>query len=336
MLDRPPAPEHPFAEYIRALGKGPKMFRDLDEAEAESAMAMILRDEVDPLQLGAFLMLLRRKGETAAELAGFVRALKASFPTGGDCKRPDLDWPSYADRHRQQPWFLLSALLLAQNGIRVLMHGIRGEKDGYAPTRAALSAFGIRPVSTLAEAAREMDRCGFAYLATEEFSPKLDELFRLRRMLGVRTAVNTLARALNPMNAPAQVVGVFHASYRALHQEIALRLEQPRCAVIKGIGGEAQRSPFKESFIATVRDGHAIEKFWPPIVEPQSPPYRWRDEDLDPRWLLDLWRVDGASEAGRRSVVATAALALHTLGAADSVDEAMDSAAAMWRSRPPW
>lgn len=335
-LDRSEAGEHPFAEYVRALGKGPKMFRDLDEAEARAAMSMILTGEAEPLQVGAFLMLLRRKGETAAELAGFVRAVKETFPKSDHLVLADLDWPSYADRHRQQPWFILSALLLAQNGVRVLMHGIPGEKRGCAPTRAGLSAFGIRPVSTLETAAREVDRCGFAYLATEEFSPQLDALFRLRRLLGVRSAVNTFARALNPMNAPAQVIGVAHGSYRGLHQEIAVRLGQPRSAAIKGVGGEFQRSPFKEGVVSLVHDGQADEEDWLGIGEPTSPPYRWREEDLDPAVLLRLWRGDSALEVPRRAVIATVAVALRMVGNARNAAQAMAQGEAMWRSRQQW
>lgn len=336
MLDGADAGEHPFAPYVRALGKGPKMFRDLEEAEARAAMAMILAGEAEPLQVGAFLMLLRRKGETAAELAGFVRAAKETFPKSDHLVPADLDWPSYADRHRQQPWFILSALLLAQNGVRVLMHGIRGEEEGHAPTRAGLSMFGIRPVSTLEAAAREMDCCGFAYLATEEFSPQLDALFRLRRLLGVRSAVNTFARALNPMNASAQVVGVFHGAYRALHQEIAVRVGQPRSAVIKGVGGEFQRSPFKEAVVSLVRQGQAVEEVWPVAARPGSAPYRWRDENLDPMSLVRVWRGDGGFEVPRRTIIATVALTLRLIGAAQDAVEATARSETMWRSRQQW
>ena len=51
--------EHPFAEYIRILGRGKKGARSLTQDEAHRAMSMIMNDEVEPLQLGAFLMLLR-------------------------------------------------------------------------------------------------------------------------------------------------------------------------------------------------------------------------------------------------------------------------------------
>ena len=63
---QPPSEEHPFAPYIRILGKGRTGTRSLDRREAATAFGMLLRGEVEPLQVGAFLMLLRVKEETAA------------------------------------------------------------------------------------------------------------------------------------------------------------------------------------------------------------------------------------------------------------------------------
>jgi hypothetical protein len=91
---------HPFAEFLRTIGRGATLGRPLDETEAEQAMGMILDGAVEPVQLGAFLLVLRYRTETPAELAGFVRAARArSVPAGGIAV--DLDWPSYADRHKQ-------------------------------------------------------------------------------------------------------------------------------------------------------------------------------------------------------------------------------------------
>jgi anthranilate phosphoribosyltransferase len=119
-----PTGPHPFAEYVRTVGRGSKLSRTLDEGEAETTMAMIFAGAVEPVQLGAFLSVMRYRKESPAELAGFVRAARAAF-TAGATPAADLDWPSYADRHRQLPYFTLSALLLAESGARVLMQGSR-------------------------------------------------------------------------------------------------------------------------------------------------------------------------------------------------------------------
>ena len=72
----PTSQEHPFAPYLRILGKGKTGTRSLTQDEARIAFEMILSGDTEPLQIGAFLMLLRVKEETAEELAGFVQACR--------------------------------------------------------------------------------------------------------------------------------------------------------------------------------------------------------------------------------------------------------------------
>src|SRR5699024_6605370 len=102
-----PMSEHAFAPFVRTLGRGKRARRDLTRDEAARAMSLILRGEATPAQLGAFLMLLRVKEETAEELAGFLDACRlvcaerlASLPA------VDLDWPGYAGKKKHHPWSL--------------------------------------------------------------------------------------------------------------------------------------------------------------------------------------------------------------------------------------
>ena len=82
------AAEHAFAPYIRILGKGKTGTRSLNQGEAQQAFGMILRGEVEPLQIGAFLMLLRVKEESPDELAGFVQACRAHMKIPPQALRP--------------------------------------------------------------------------------------------------------------------------------------------------------------------------------------------------------------------------------------------------------
>ena len=102
--------EHPFAVYVRILGKGKRGARDLTREEAREAMGMLLDGKVEEAQLGAFLMLLRHKEESAEELAGFTEAIRQRLPTPSVAV--DLDWPSYAGKKRHLPWYLLAAKAL--------------------------------------------------------------------------------------------------------------------------------------------------------------------------------------------------------------------------------
>lgn len=68
--------EHPFAQFVRILGKGKRGARSLTREEAREALGMILDGRVEDTQLGAFLMLLRHKEESSEELAGFTEAVR--------------------------------------------------------------------------------------------------------------------------------------------------------------------------------------------------------------------------------------------------------------------
>jgi anthranilate phosphoribosyltransferase len=322
------AAPHPFAAYLRTIGRGATLGRPLDEAEAEAAMAMILDGAVEPVQLGAFLLVLRYRTETAAELAGFVRAARSRLAPG-PALAADLDWPSYADRHKQLPYFLLAALLLAGSGVRVLMHGIEGE--GPATTRAGLEALGIRVCRSPADAARDLAAGNLAYLPLEAICPALERLFHLRPLLGLRSPANSLARELNPCRAPCQIQGVFHPTYLPLHQETALRLGQPRAVIFKGGGGEGQRSPDKPCRAVVVADGGSTEEVWPALWTGEAWP--WRKEPLDPARLRGLWRGEWEADGPIAAITGTAAMALKLLGRAATVEEALALARRLWAER---
>ena len=131
--------EHPFAQYVRILGKGKKGSRSFTQDEAYDSMSMILKGEVEDIQLGAFLMLLRVKEETPDELAGFVKAVKEQSD-GPETLNVDLDWSSYAGKRRHLPWYIFSALLLADHGVRTFMHGASGHTANRLYTENILEA----------------------------------------------------------------------------------------------------------------------------------------------------------------------------------------------------
>lgn len=326
-MSEPALREQPFSEFVRTIGRGPNVSRPMTIEEAEEAMARILRGAVDPIALGAFLIVLRYRKETPEELAGFVRAARAESdfrPVG-----VDLDWPSYADRHKQMPYFVLAALLLARNGVRVLMHGL----DGVGPvtTPKALAALGIAPASSAAAAAIALDGGGFAYVPVEKFCPGIARLFGLRSILGVRSPANTFARMINPAGAPNQMQGVFHPGYIEAHCDAAKILGQRNMAVFKGGGGEAQRNPEKPCLVTTLTDGNAGEEAWSALQETQR--FQWREDTLDPARLAALWTGDLEDAPPEGAVIATAAVALKQIRRAETMEAADALAAEMWASR---
>ncbi|MDA8327597.1 MAG: glycosyl transferase family protein [Betaproteobacteria bacterium] len=322
--------EHQFAPFIRILGKGKNGSRSLTQDEAYHAMRMILADEVEPLQLGAFLMLLRVKEESPEELAGFVLAAREAIVFPDNAPAVDVDWSSYAGKRRQLPWFLLSTLLLASHGVNVFMHAIGGRKDDRVYTPETLTILGITPCDSVQEAANRIRDHHFAFMSLEALSPKLYQIIGMRSLLGLRSPVHTLARMLNPMRAPVMMQGIFHPAYRDMHQLAAQLLNQPHVAVIKGEGGEIERDPDSACLVKGVHNGELTEETWPPMFDNRHV----KDASMDIQRLPALWHGDIVDEYGLAAVVGTTAITLKTMGRADTQNAALKMAQDMWAQRP--
>lgn len=323
------SPEHPFAETIRILGKGKHGSRPLTQDEAYRAMRMILADEVLPIQLGAFLMLMRVKEETPEELAGFAQAARESFTVGDTQNLADLDWSTYAGKRRHLPWYLLSALLLAENGVKVLMHGAKGPATGRLYTEDMLDVLGLSPAHSIAEAKRQLAERSFSYLPLEHFCPKLHEIIELRPILGLRSPVHTLVRLLNPLDADYSIQVIFHPGYRPVHQLAAQLLKQPHAAVLKGEGGETERNPDMSCLVQSVHCGELFDEEWPALFAKRHV----KPETLDPAQLVKVWRGEARDEFAEASVIGTCAVALKLLGKADTQEAAQQLAAIYWERR---
>lgn len=308
-----------LAAHVRTLGRGPGRSRDLGQDEAGEAMRLMLAGDAAPEAVGALLMLLRMKGETAGEIAGLAQAATEAVPL---MPPVDLDWPSYAaGRTRGQPWFLLSARLVAAAGHRVLLHGWNGADT---TVRAGLAEAGIAMAATPAEAQHLLDRDTIAYLPLEALHPGLFRLLTLRDVLGLRSCVNTVCRMLNPARAKASVQGVFHPSYRLLQADAARLLGWPALSVVKGAGGEFECNPAKDLAVFGLREGQPWEKMRPARLQETR-----RLSESDGLRLPDVWLGRAAPGFETDLITGTAALALETLGR----PEAGDLAQTLWQER---
>lgn len=288
--------------HVRTLGRGPGRSRSLTRDEAEDAMRRMLGG-ADPHAVGALLMLMRMKGETADEIAGFAAAAQATLPL---VPRADLDWPAYAaGRTRGLPWFLIAAQRVAAHGHRVVLHGA---PSGDGSVRAGCAALGIAIAPTPDAAERALARAHIVYLPLEAWAPGLNALLGLRAVLGLRSCVNTVCRMLNPAGAGASVQGVFHPSYRLLQADAAARLGWRALTVIKGGGGEFERNPAKPLQAFGLRAGVPWEDTRPPAASHAA-----ADAPRDPAALAAVARGAAADPVAGAVIDSTTALAFETL-----------------------
>ncbi|WP_180168644.1 glycosyl transferase family protein [Acinetobacter sp. YH01003] len=319
--------EHPFAQFIRIIGKGKTGARSLTYDEAYQAFSMILRNEVLDVQLGAFLMLLRVKEESVEELAGFVQATRDQLQFKP--LQVDLDWSSYAGKRRHYPWFLLAALTLAKHGYKVVMHGASGHTINRLYTEQALQYLDYPICQNDLDVEQQLAQRNFAYLPLDVISPILSELINLRNVMGLRSPIHTLARLINPFNAKATMQAIFHPAYRSSHQQAAFQLGYQNSAVIKGEGGEFERNPDAKTLICGIKNGALYEHELPKLTDNRSPV----EEELDLAVFKAVWLGQQTHEYGEVAITETMGIALYTMDVCDDYAAAMQNAQQLWQNR---
>lgn len=229
-----------LAGMLRRVARGRHGHEHLGMDEARTAFSVLLGADADPLQLGAFLIAERMKGETPQELAGFVQAARAHIPgLGGTTLADAVDLPCYAGKRRAAPLHLAAALAARDAGMRILVHGV-ARIDGRLSAWKALETAGVARASSLIEAGALVARHGIAYIDLAELCPPLYRIYELRPRLGVRSFANSVARLLNPLACAGQLNGVFHTPYVEKLARANVLLGQPRSLVFMGAEGEPE------------------------------------------------------------------------------------------------
>ena len=316
--------EHPFAQFVRILGKGKRGARGLTRKEAREAMGMLLDGKVEQTQLGAFLMLLRHKEESPEELAGFTEAVRQRVQAPPIAV--DLDWPSYAGKKRHLPWFLLAAKCLAKNGVRILLHGGGAHTAGRLYTEQVLEQVQIPLCRDWASVASALDEHCIAFIPLQDWAPRLQHMIDLRNTLGLRSPIHSLARVLNPLGARCGLQSIFHPGYQAVHRE-ASRLLGDTAIVVKGDGGEIEINPDATSHLYGTAHGQDWDEEWPQL----SAQRHVKPASLDLQHLQAVWRGEARNSYGELALVSSMALALRGLG--QTREDAFTQAQHWWDQR---
>jgi len=248
-----------ISTLIKQVARGRHGAENLTMADAELAFAAMLRPDADPLQLGAFLIAQRMKGETSAELAGFVRAARNSIASFAEFTAPDcVDLPCYAGKRRAPHAYLAAALQARDAGIPVFVHGV-SSIDERVSAGDVLQSAGVQRAATLQEAVPILQADGIVYVDLSDLCPDLFRLYQLRSRLGVRTFTNTVARLLNPMCCAGQLNGFFHTPYADYMANANVLLGQTRSLLFMGAEGEPELYADRQKLILK-QQGDAISQ----------------------------------------------------------------------------
>ncbi|CAN5244151.1 DNA-binding protein YbiB [soil metagenome] len=231
-----------FAPLIKEIGRGSKGARDMDAATAEALFGAILDGQVPDMELGAILLSLRIKGESAAELQGFVAAMQARTalvdpPPGPRC----VLLPTFNGARKQANLMPLVALLLAREGVPVLMFG-RHDFDSRESPFELLAALDLPVAATVDEASAQLHMTRLAALPLSALNPGLDRLMALRPRLGLRNSGHSVAKLLDAApHRSVRVIAVTHPEYVLSMGEALLPLtaNNGRALLMRASEGEA-------------------------------------------------------------------------------------------------
>jgi anthranilate phosphoribosyltransferase len=239
--------------------------RDLSQEDAREVMNSIMAGEATPAQIGAFLVALRIKGETADEIAGCAEAMREHVLVVRPARTDLVDTAGTGgDGARTFNISTAAALVAAAAGAGVAKHGNRAvsSSSGSADVLEALGFNLELPPETIA---RSIDELGFGFLFAPTHHPAMRHAAPVRRDLATRTVFNVLGPLTNPAGARAQVVGVYAPELVPTIADVLARLGAERAFVVHGAAGVDELSPAGPNLVCEVGHGQVRRREIDPL-----------------------------------------------------------------------
>ncbi len=234
-----------IAHYLKEIGRGHDGARALTRAQAADLMGRVLDAQVSDLEIGAFCLAMRIKGETADEMAGFLDAVQARLallPSPTD--HVTIVLPSYNGARKLPVLTPLLALLLAREGLPVVVHGTPTESTRIL-SQEVFQELGVSPLNEI----RAVQPGEVALAPTRLLCPALQQLLDVRRVIGLRNSAHSLVKLMNVVIGPAlRVASYTHPEY-AVSMSQTLQLLQATALLLRGTEGEVVADPRRQTQI---------------------------------------------------------------------------------------
>jgi anthranilate phosphoribosyltransferase len=187
--------------------------RDLSADEAAEVLAEIMGGEVSETQIAGFLIALRTKGETVAELAGLARTMRALAATVPIERADLLDTAGTGGGRRTFNVSTTAALIAAGAGCAVAKHGNRSATSS-SGSADVLEALGARIDLDPGGVGACIEEAGFGFMFAPAHHAATRFVVPVRRDLAVRTVFNLLGPLTNPAGASRQLIGVSDPAFQ--------------------------------------------------------------------------------------------------------------------------
>lgn len=259
-----------ISQYIKEIGRGKDGARPLSRVQAQDLFGQVLDGAISDLEMGAFCLAMRIKGETPEEMAGFLDATHERIQHVHSGTQPCVVLPSYNGARKLPVLTPLLALLLAREGLGVLMHGTATE-SGRVNSAEVLGLLGVQPCTQIGELS-----CGALMFApTELMLPGLKRLLDVRRVVGLRNPAHSLVKLMNPCHGPGIVVGSYTHPEYAISMAQTFELTGANALLLRGTEGEPvadpRRQPAMDTFLGGARQSVQAKQAGPLSTLPDLP-----------------------------------------------------------------
>jgi anthranilate phosphoribosyltransferase len=303
--------------------------QDLTADEAAGVMREIIEGRASQAQIGAFLLALHMKGETAEEIAAFARVMRDHAilikPATGRILVDTCG--TGGDGTQTFNISTASAFVAAGAGCPVVKHGNKGisSRCGSADVLAALGVnFAISPEMQ----AHIVEKVGIAFFFAPYYHPAMKHTMTARREIGCRTVFNILGPLANPAGAQAQVLGVYHPGLTGTMAEVLRILGLLRAMVVHGSGLD-EITTTGETAVAELDNGRIhrytirCDRFG--IAPAQPADLKGGDAQTNAGIIRDV--LQGERGAARDIVLMNAGAAIYVGGVAQDLHEGIRLAA---------
>lgn len=252
-----------FLDFLHKVSS----FQSLTAAESEAALGHVLEGQAGLGQIAAFLVALRMKGETAPELLGLARAMRAHSlaveVTG--IAGPVIDTcGTGGDASGSFNISTIAALVAAGAGASVAKHGNRSLAS-HCGSADILEALGVNIAVTPAVMAREIREAGIGFLFAPALHPAMKHAQPARAEIRMRTALNLLGPLTNPAEAPFQLIGAPSEAAARLMAGALADLGTTRSFVVHGSDGMDEITTTGSTLVLEVTAGGRVaEHTWKP------------------------------------------------------------------------
>ncbi|MES2360253.1 MAG: DNA-binding protein YbiB [Pseudomonadota bacterium] len=243
-----------ISQYIKEIGRGKDGARALSREQATDLLGQVLDGAVTDLEVGAFCLAMRIKGETPQEMAGFLDAVhqRLQHLPANTGNTPTVVLPSYNGARKLPVLTPLLALLLAREGLAVLVHGTPTESSRVFASEVLLALdIPAQP------AIKSIAQGELAFVPTELLCPALKRLLDVRRAVGLRNPAHSLVKVMNPCLGKSLVVSSYTHPEYAVSMAQTFELIKANAMLLRGTEGEvvadARRMPQMDAFIGGQR-----------------------------------------------------------------------------------